>query len=449
MTQIDTWSRTESDELGERRLPGEALYGINSLRASENFVVSGHRLGTLTPLVSAMAQIKKAAAQANARVAGLSPDKAEVIGRVCDELISGQHRGHFIVDVFEGGGGTSSHMNINEVVANRGLELMGYACGDYKHLHPVKDVNRSQSTTDVHNAAVRVALLLGAPRLNAVLQRLAHAFDERAYAFRGILKIGRTHLQDAVPMTLEEEFKGFADAINLEAEGIAPTSRTLSALYLGGPIAGTSLAAKPQFADAVTMELADITGLDLVPAHHPASAAWNSNDLVKFSGLIRSVAVSLSKICNDLRLLASGPRGGFGEITIPPVQTGSPHVNGKINPVIPEMVNQVAFHIIGTDVTIGLASEAGQLQRNAFEPLIAFHLLNNLTMLENAAKLLADRCVAGITANREACHRNLTHADTLSAGIFALYGETVGQSVLDRFNAGEDLAQLLRDISKE
>lgn len=443
MPPIESWSRTESDELGERRLPGEALYGINSLRASENFVVSDRNIGTLKSLVSAMAQIKKAAAQANARVTGLPPHKAEIISRVCDELVAGQHREHFIVDVFEGGGGTSSHMNINEVIANRGLELMGHTCGDYTRLHPVTDVNRSQSTTDVHNAAVRVALLRGAPRLEAVLRELAQTFESRAKTFHGILKISRTHLQDAVPMTLAEEFTAFADAINLEAEGIAPTSRTLSALNIGGPIAGTSLSTKPEFTDAVIIELEKVTGLDLVPAFHPASAAWNSNDLVKFSGLLRSVAVSLSKICNDLRLLSSGPNGGFGEIYIPPVQTGSQHIRKKNNPVIPEMVNQVAFHIIGTDVTIGLAAESGQLQRNPFEPLIAYHLLNNLTMLENAARLLAVRCVAGITASSEACERNLTHPQTLQAGIVALYGDETGHEMLERIREGEDLAQLL------
>lgn len=403
MTSGETWTRTETDELGSRRLPGDALYGINALRASENFPVSGVQINALMPLVRAMAQIKKAAVTANHRLGHLSARKAEIIGRVCDELLAGQHGAQLIVDVYQGGGGTSSHMNLNEVIANRGLELMGHACGQYQHLHPIRDVNLSQSTTDVHSTALRIALMQGAPGLERALLRLADAFAARAEEFGGILKLGRTHLQDAVPMTLGEEFGAVATALRLEAARIWPISQGLAALNLGGTMVGTGLAAQPEFSEAVIRELQRLTELPLRRAEDLVCAAWNQAELVQFSAMLRGVSLTMGKIANDLRLLSSGPRGGFGEITLPSVQAGSPVIAGKINPVIPEMVNQVAFHVAGADVSVGMAAEAGQLQRNVFEPLIAQCLLTSLRMVEHAALIFATRCVEGITANSAAC----------------------------------------------
>lgn len=441
----DSWTRIESDELGSRRLPGEALYGINTLRASENFPVSGMKIGSMAPLIRAMALTKKAAAAANCRLGKLSARKAEVIGRVCDELIDGQHAGHFVIDVFQGGGGTSSHMNLNEVIANRGLELMGLACGQYEHLHPIHDVNRSQSTTDVHATALRIALMQGASGLERALLSLAEAFAQKAQEFGEILKLARTHLQDATPMTLGEEFHAFSTALRQEAARIWPASQDLGHLNLGGTMVGTGLAAQPDFAEAVIAELQRLTELRLRRDDDLVCAAWNSAALVQFSSLLRGIAVTLSKIANDLRLLSSGPRAGIGEIALPSVQSGSPLIEGKVNPVIPEMVNQVAFHVAGSDVAVGMAAEAGQLQRNAFEPLIAHCLLTSLGMVENAARIFNERCVQGIRAVPEACAGNLSSPATLSAGLEPLVGRDVATGIAGAVARGEDLGTLLRE----
>ena len=445
MTSPPSWTRTETDELGSRRLPGEALYGINTLRAAENFPVSGLRIGALMPLVRAMAQVKKAAATANHRLGKLSARKAEVIGRVCDELLAGQHGAHLVVDVFQGGGGTSSHMNLNEVIANRGLELMGHACGQYQHLHPIRDVNRSQSTTDVHSTALRIALMQAAPGLERALLALADAFADRAGEFGGILKLARTHLQDAVPMTLAEEFGAFATALRADAARIWPASQGLARLNLGGTMVGTGLAAQPDFSDAVIGELQRLTELPLRRAGDLVSAAWNPAELVQFSGMLRGISVTLAKIANDLRLLSSGPRGGFGEIALPSVQAGSPLIAGKANPVIPEMVNQVAFYVAGADVSVGMAAEAGQLQRNAFEPLIAHCLLTSLGMLENAALIFASRCVQGIRPVPAACAANLGSGKALAAGLAPLVGTDAAHEIAEAVRQGHDLFSLLRD----
>lgn len=443
MNPSDTWTRIETDELGSRTLPGEALYGINTLRAAENFPVSQVRIGSLGPLIRAMALTKKAAAAANWRLGKLPARKAEVIGRVCDEVIAGQHSDHFIVDVFQGGGGTSSHMNLNEVIANRGLELMGHACGQYQHLHPIRDVNRSQSTTDVHSTALRIALMQGAPELERALRTLADAFAAKGQEFAGLLKLARTHLQDSVPMTLGEEFGAFATALRQEAARIWPVTQDLSGLNLGGTIVGTGLAAQPDFADAVITELQHLTDLPLRRADDLVCAAWNCAELVRFSGMLRRISITLSKIASDLRLLSSGPHGGLGEIVLPAVQPGSPLISGKINPVVPEMVNQVAFHVAGADVSVGMAAEAGQLQRNVFEPLMAHCLLTSLGMVENAARIFASRCVEGIQARSGTCLANLSARETLTAGLVPLVGAETAVKIADAVAAGESLGALL------
>ncbi|MGA0539694.1 aspartate ammonia-lyase [Neotabrizicola sp. VNH66] len=444
MNSTGSWTRTETDGLGSRSLPGEALYGINTLRAAENFPVSGMKIEQLVPLIRAMALTKKAAAAANYRLGKLSARKAEIIGRVCEEVMAGQHTSHFIIDVFQGGGGTSSHMNLNEVIANRGLELMGHACGQYEHLHPIRDINRSQSTTDVHATALRIALMQGAPMLERALLNLAEAFAAKAQEFGGILKLGRTHLQDAVPMTLGEEFHAFASALRHDAAQIWPATQSLAGLNLGGTMVGTGLAAQPDFAEAVIAELQRLTDLPLRRADDLVCAAWNNAELVRFSALMRGIAVTLSKIANDLRLLSSGPRGGFGEIALPAIQPGSPLIKGKVNPVIPEMVNQVAFHVAGMDVSVGMAAEAGQLQRNAFEPLMAHCLLTSLGMIENAACIFAERCVSGIRAVAEVCAANLAAPGTLTAGLVPLVGADAAADIAWAVAEGEALGDLLR-----
>jgi aspartate ammonia-lyase len=435
--------RTEKDALGNRALPSDALYGIHSLRADENFPVSGRTIGSLDALVRAMALVKKAAARANARLGHLSPAKAEVIARVCDEIIAGQHRGHFIVDVFQGGGGTSTHMNMNEVIANRGLELMGRACGDYAHLHPIDDVNLSQSSNDIHETALRLALIQGAGKLEEALLDLADTLAAKAEEFRSVMKLGRTHLQDAVPMTLGQEFGAFASAIRREAARTGPVSAALQGLNLGGTAAGTGIAARPDFGRAVIDELARATALPLEPAEDLLRAAWDASDLAQFSAMLRGVGLTLSKIASDLRLLSSGPHGGIGEIVLPAVQPGSSQMPGKVNPVVPEMVNQVAFYVAGADVSVGMAVEAGQLQHNPFEPLIAYSLLTSLRLLDSATRLFARRCVHGIAAEPAVCARHLGGGAALVTALVPLLGHETAARIASDVADGHDLRAVL------
>lgn len=436
-------SRTESDALGERRLPHDALYGIHTLRAAENFPVSGIKADSIGPMICAMAQVKKATARANARLGILSTTKSEVIGRACDELIAGQHHGHFLVDVFQGGGGTSLHMNMNEVIANRALELMGHPCGRYDLLHPLDDVNLSQSTSDIHATALRIALLQRVPSLKAALGQLAEAFSVKAVEFADVVKLGRTHLQDAVPMTLGQEFEAFADALRGEVEGIAAASADLAAINLGSTVAGTSIAARADFPDLAIAELSQLTGIALRPAVNLHAAAWNVAPLVRFSSLLRRVALTLSKIASDLRLLSSGPRGGLGELTLPSVQPGSSQMPGKVNPVIPEMINQVAFYVFGTDAALAMAAEAGQLQLNPFEPLMAYTIITNVSVMENCARIFKTRCIDEITANRDTCVNHLTAGTALISMLLPQLGHDRTAALAAAVLEGRNLRDLL------
>jgi aspartate ammonia-lyase len=400
-------TRTERDALGPVEVPFDALFGAQTARAIANFPISGTRLGQFPGLIRALARIKTAAARANRSIGGLPEEKAAVIERVCDEIITGQHHQHFPVDVFQGGAGTSTNMNMNEVIANRGLELMGLPCGVYDPLHPNDDVNRSQSTNDVYPTAIRIALMTDIPGLMGSLTSLATAFEAKGQEFAGIVKLGRTELQDAVPMTLGAEMRAYGVTLREDVLRLAATVGMLAEINLGGTAIGTGIAAPQGYREAAFAELVDLTGLPLKPAADLMEASWDAGVFVHLSGVMKRVATKLSKIANDLRLLSSGPRGGLGEIHLPPMQPGSSVMPGKVNPVICEMVNQVAFHVIGADVTISFAAEAGQLQLNAFEPLMAYELLNSVALLRNAAETFRLRCVEGIVADADRCQRNL------------------------------------------
>lgn len=400
-------TRTERDALGALAVPFHALYGIQTERAVNNFRVSGITLSQFPGLIRALAETKKAAARVNARLGYLPPEKAAIIERVCDEIISGQHLKHFPVDVFQGGAGTSTNMNMNEVIANRGLELMNRPCGDYERLHPNDDVNRSQSTNDVYPSSVRIAIMRCIQDLGDTLVKLSDSFRAKGIEFDHIPKLGRTELQDAVPMTLGAEFRAFATTIREDVDRLLATMPLLAEVNLGGTAIGTGVTAPDDYQAQVVPELADITGLDLRSAADLIEASWDSGVFVHVSGVMKRVATKLSKIANDLRLLSSGPRGGLGEIKLLPMQPGSSLMPGKVNPVIPEMVNQVAFHVIGSDVAITFAAEGGQLQLNPFEPLIAFNLLQSLMLLTNAADLFRSKCVEYIEADEERCLANL------------------------------------------
>ncbi|MGK5730301.1 aspartate ammonia-lyase [Streptomyces sp. URMC 124] len=394
-------SRSEHDLLGERDVPTAAYYGIHTLRAVENFPITGTPISAYPDLVTALASVKQAAALANRDLDLLDDRKVDAIVRACEEIRAGQWHDHFVVDVIQGGAGTSTNMNANEVIANRALELLGHDKGDYKHLHPLEDVNAGQSTNDVYPTAVNLSLQLAAERLLEAMDVLRQAFAAKAEEFADVLKMGRTQLQDAVPMTLGQEFAAYAVMLGEDRARLAEACALLREINLGGTAIGTGLNAHPRYAELACRHLSGITGFPLQVAGDLVEATQDMGAFVQLSGVLKRIAVKLSKTCNDLRLLSCGPRAGLAEINLPPVQAGSSIMPGKVNPVIPEVVNQIAFEVIGNDVTVTFAAEAGQLQLNAFEPVIAHSLLKSLTHLRAGCLTLAERCVTGITANRE------------------------------------------------
>ncbi|MCZ8185744.1 MAG: aspartate ammonia-lyase [Beijerinckiaceae bacterium] len=392
-------SRTETDLLGPRDIPAETYYGIHTLRAVENFPITGTPISIYPDLIRALAVIKQAAALANAELGLLSAQRAEAIAMACREIREGRLHEFFVVDVIQGGAGTSTNMNANEVIANRALELMGYPKGDYKALHPNEHVNLSQSTNDVYPTALKIAAHAGVLRLIDAMAYLRHAFEEKVVEFREIIKMGRTQLQDAVPMTLGQEFSTYAVMLGEDEQRLREATSLICEINMGATAIGTGLNAPPGYAACVCRHLVQLTGIPLMTAVNLVEATQDCGSFVQLSGVLKRVAVKLSKTCNDLRLLSSGPRAGLNEINLPPMQAGSSIMPGKVNPVIPEVVNQVAFEVIGNDMTISFAAEAGQLQLNAFEPIIAHSLFKSVNHLEAACRVLADRCVTGITAN--------------------------------------------------
>ena len=391
--------RMEHDLLGDREVADEALYGVQTLRAMENFPITGVPLREFPALIEALAAVKEAAALANAELGLLAQPVCDAVVRAAQEIRSGRHHEHFLVDMIQGGAGTSTNMNANEVIANRALELSGKARGDYQHVHPNNHVNLSQSTNDVYPTAVKVALHVVIESLRKAMAELAAAFLAKGDEFAPFLKMGRTQLQDAVPMTLGQEFTAFGHTILEDVERLGEAQALIREMNMGATAIGTGINAPRGYADAVRTHLSRITGLAMVTAPDLVEATADTGSFVQLSGVLKRCAVKLSKICNDLRLLSSGPRAGFGEINLPAMQPGSSIMPGKVNPVIPEVVNQVCFDIIGGDITVTMAAEAGQLQLNVFEPVIAFRLLGGISALTNACVVLRERCVNGITAN--------------------------------------------------
>ncbi len=398
-----TKMRTEHDSLGQMDLPADAVYGIHTQRALDNFPITGVGLRHFPELVAALAMVKKAAAMANRDLNELDAARAATIIAVCDDIIAGRHHDHFVVDMVQGGAGTSTNMNTNEVIANLGLTRMGRAYGDYAALHPNDHVNRSQSTNDVYPTAIRLAVLAKCADLAEQQRRLRDAFAAKAREFGHVMKVGRTQLQDAVPITLGSEFASFATTVNEDIDRLDQLSRLLMEVNLGGTAVGTGINSPDGYAAAAVAHLAGISGYPLVSAIDLIEASSDLGAFVTFSGVLKRIAVKLSKICNDLRLLSSGPRAGIGEIILPPVQAGSSIMPGKVNPVIPEVVNQVAYEVIGNDLTVTMAAEAGQLQLNAMEPVIIFKVLESMRMLTRAMMVLTDRCVTGIRADEARC----------------------------------------------
>ena len=392
-------TRTESDSLGSMQVPASAYWGIHTARALDNFPITRRPISIYPDLIRALARVKQASARANREIGVLDAAKADVIERVCLEIVDGALHDEFLVGVIQGGAGTSTNMNTNEVIANRGLEMMGHSFGEYEFLHPIDDVNRSQSTNDVYPTAIKLAMVFGVQRLLVEHEKLTRSFAAKGVEFRGVLKVGRTQLQDAVPMTLGQEFGGFAHTIAEDYDRLSEVIPWLNEINMGATAIGTGITADPRYAEAVCRHLSEITGIRMETAPDLIEATSDAGIFMTLSSTLKRAAVKLSKICNDLRLLSSGPQAGFGEINLPARQAGSSIMPGKVNPVIPEVVNQVAFSVIGADATVTAAAEAGQLQLNAFEPVIAHSILQSLAWMTNACRTLRVNCIDGITPN--------------------------------------------------
>ncbi|MDO5732800.1 MAG: aspartate ammonia-lyase [Eubacteriales bacterium] len=443
--------RQESDSVGELELPATVYYGIQSLRAAENFPIS-HR-GLHPCLIANLARIKIAAAKANFEAAVLSAERRDAIIEVCAEILAGEHADAFIVDEIQGGAGTSANMNMNEVIANRGSELLSGRIADHEVLHPNDHVNASQSTNDVFPSAGRLSAIELSDALINSLESLKEAFRAKAKSFAGIYKIGRTQLQDAVPVSLCHSFKAYARGIDHDIRHLREALVCMRQINLGGTAIGTGANAPKVYRHRVVPILSEVFGSPLEQADDLLSATQNLSDFVYLSGAIKAVAVTLSKISNDLRLLSSGPRAGLGELRLPPRQNGSSIMPGKINPVIPEVVSQVCFAVCGNDLCISMAAEAGQLELNAFEPVLFSRLFDSLTCLQEACDTFRIRCVNGIEAQRERIQANLEHslygATALAPYIGYDLSSTIAHEALRTRHSIREVALQYSDLSAE
>ena len=436
--------RTEHDFLGSKELPDDAYYGVQTQRGKENFHITGLAMGRVPEFVRAFGYVKKAAALANKELGVLDARRADAIAAACERVIAGEMDGQFVTDFIQGGAGTSTNMNANEVIANLALEGLGHAKGDYRHLSPNDHVNFGQSTNDVYPTAFRLALILRLERYVAELRHLQAALFAKAKEFEHVLKMGRTHLQDAVPMTLGQEFHGWGTTIGEEVQRVEEVAKLLHEINLGATAIGTSVTAAPGYPELATQRLGRLTGRPFVLAHDLVEATSDTGAYVLVSGVLKRTSSKLTKICNDLRLLASGPRCGLNEIDLPEMQPGSSIMPGKVNPVIPEVVNQVGFLVIGLDLTVTLAASAGQLQLNVMEPVITFALFFSIDTLENAVRSLRERCIVGITANEQHTRAMVLN----SLGIITLLKPSLGYAVCaeiakEGFETGKSLHQIV------
>jgi aspartate ammonia-lyase len=416
-------TRQEKDLLGIREIPSDVYYGIQTIRAKENFPITGYP--PHKEMIVALALVKKAAAIANMEIGILTSKVGDAIVKAAEEIVAGKLQNQFITDVIQGGAGTSMNMNTNEVIANRAIELLGGTKGDYAQISPNTHVNMAQSTNDVFPTAIRIASLNLAKDLLRALGDLTQAFKAKAIEFDGIIKMGRTHLQDAVPIRLGQEFAAYASVLQRDVRRITCACESMKTINMGATAVGTGLNADPSYIEAVCRHLAELSNLDLVRAEDLVDATQNTDAFIEMSGALKTLAVNLSKIANDLRLMASGPRTGFGEIKLPSMQPGSSIMPGKVNPVMAEVVNQVSFQVQGNDFTIALACAAGQLELNVMEPVILFNLLQSLDILRNVMVVFREKCVEGIVANEERCREMVEK----SVGIVTAINPHVGYEV--------------------
>jgi len=437
-------TRTEHDLLGDRDVPYEYYYGVQTLRAVENFNISGTPLSAYPALIEVLAIVKMAAAKANNDLELLSKPVTDAIIQACNEIINGKFHTHFVVDMIQGGAGTSTNMNANEVVANRALEILGYEKGEYKYCHPNNHVNLSQSTNDAYPTAVKIALIKANGGLITVLRLLIDSFRKKGKEFANILKMGRTQLQDAVPMSLGQEFEAYASTLSEEVNRLQDNAKLFLEVNMGATAIGTGINSDPDYSAKVVQHLRQITGMDIVIAENLVEATQDTGAFIMFSSAVKRLAVKLSKISNDLRLLSSGPRAGFGEINLPPMQPGSSIMPGKVNPVIPEVVNQIAFKVIGNDLTVTLAAEAGQLELNVMEPVIVQSLFESIEMLKNGMTTLMYRCVDGITANEKKCRDYIINSIGIVTALNPVLGyETCTALAKEALESGRGVYELV------
>ena len=439
--------RIEHDLLGEKRIPADAYYGVQTARALENFHISGVPLNLYPNLIKAFAMVKLAAARANVDCGQFGKEILAGIEGACRELIEGKLHDEFRLDVFQGGAGTSTNMNANEVIANRALELMGFKKGEYAHCSPHDHVNASQSTNDAYPTSLHIGMALGNVELVASMKELIASFRAKGKEFAAILKMGRTQLQDAVPMTLGQEFESFAETLTGEILALERIQQAvLCEINMGATAIGTGLNAPAGYAEKCAQHLAKITGFPIRLATDLIEATQDTQAFVLYSSCMKSLAIKLSKVCNDLRLLSSGPRCGFREINLPPKQPGSSIMPGKVNPVIPEVVNMVCFRVIGSDLTVSMAAEAGQLQLNVFEPVIAACIFEAQTMFMNAARTLRVHCVDGITANEEICRHYVEYSIGTVTALNPVIGyDKATELAAEAMRTGRGIMELVRE----
>ncbi len=415
-------TRTEHDLLGNREVPYESYYGVQTLRAKENFNISGVSLNFYPVFVEALAIVKMAAAKANNELGLLDEDVTKAIVQACYEVMTDRYHYHFVVDMIQGGAGTSTNMNANEVIANRALEILGHQKGEYQYCHPNNHINLSQSTNDAYPTAIKIALIKSNRKLIEVLENLIQATAAKGREFAHILKMGRTQLQDAVPMSLGQSFDAYAATLSEEISNLNRNADYFLEVNMGGTAIGTGINAKAGYSEKVIPHLREITGMDIKLASNLIEATQDTGSYVAYSSAVKRLSIKISKMCNDLRLMSSGPRAGLNEINLPAVQPGSTIMPGKVNPVIPEVVNQIAFKVIGNDLTVGLAAEHGQLELNVFEPVIVQSLFESIEMLKNGMDALNRSCIVGITANEEHCRKTIQN----SIGIITALNPYIG-----------------------
>ncbi|MBE3572047.1 MAG: aspartate ammonia-lyase [Moorella humiferrea] len=439
-------TRIEKDSLGEKIIEGNAYYGIHSLRAKENFTVSGYRLHP--ELIIALAMVKKAAALANMKAGTLERAKAMAIARAADEIIGGKWHEYFIGEAIQGGAGTAINMNANEVIANRALAILGQQPGAYEKLNPIDDVNKGQSTNDVLPTAIRIAAYRLMQRYIKANILLTRTLREKASEYKDAIKLGRTHLQDAVPLTIGDELEAWAEAIERDVERGNQACKLLAEVNIGGTAVGTGLNAHPLYREIIIEELRGVTGIPyLRPAKNLIDATQNLDVIVEVAGLLRAGAVTLTKICNDLRLMASGPIAGFGEVELPALAAGSSIMAGKVNPIIPEVVNQVCFKVFGNDVTISMAAAAGQLELNVMQPVLAFALFESINMLSEAVNTLAVKAIKGMKFRLDRCRYYAENALSLVTSLVPVVGYAAAADVAKKALASnKSIIEVIREM---